>query len=104
MDFIFAADNIYPYYATPERASIIERGFFKIKPGITVNEVINVMGKPNEIRDLYESISKNSKKIGFTYWYLIQRIQDSGSQNDKNEKLVRVSFNLKGEVIGVDKW
>ena len=104
LNIAFASDISYPYYATPERASVINNGYTNIKPGLTVNEVVTIMGKPDEIRDLYEPIIKNGKKIGFTYWYLIQRIQASGSQNDKKEKLVRVSFDLNRNVSGVDRW
>ncbi len=101
---VTATDITYPYYATPERAKAINSGYHKIKIGLTVNEVVNIIGKPDEIHDLREPIKINGKKIGFTYWYLLQRIQENGSQNDKNERLVRVSFDLNGKVFRVDKW
>ena len=100
----FASEIKYPYFATPERVESIEVGYKKIKIGMDINEVKVILGEPDEIKDLYEPKIKKAKKIGFTYWYLIQRIKSVGSQNERNEKLVRVSFDLNGEVIGVDRW
>jgi uncharacterized protein YuzE len=101
---VYASDIVYPYYATAERAKTIESGYTKIKEGLSARAVVSIMGKPDEIHELNEPKIKNGKIIGFTYWYLIQRIKANSSQIEKNEKLVRVSFDLNGKVTGVDKW
>jgi hypothetical protein len=95
----------YPYYASPERKRNIVDGYQKIKTGIDANEVKRILGEPDEELDLYDPRNiKVGRKVGFTYWYLIQRVKDSGSQIEKDEKLVRVSFNLDGKVTHVDRW
>ena len=99
-----ASEIKYPYFATPERAQLIEIGYKKIKLGMEINDIKDILGEPDEIKDLYEPRIKTGKIIGFTYWYLIQRMKNIGSQNERNEKLVRISFNLNGEVTGVDRW
>ena len=99
-----ASEIQYPYFASPERKLSILEGYKKIKIGMESNEVKAVLGEPDEIRDLYEPKIKTGKKIGFTYWYLIQRVKSTGSQNEKNENLVRISFGLNGKAIRVDRW
>jgi hypothetical protein len=71
---------------------------------MTVEQVKSVLGDPDEIKELYEPKIKTPKQIGNTYWYIIQRLQESGSAVDKAEKLVRVSFSLKGRVTAIDYW
>lgn len=99
-----AAEIAYPYYASPEREKTILTGYQNVKVGMSVGEVKKLLGEPDETHDLYEPNIKSGKKIGFTYWYLIQRIRNSGSQRERNEKLVRVSFGLDGKTTRIDKW
>ncbi|MDH5218269.1 MAG: DUF3862 domain-containing protein [Gammaproteobacteria bacterium] len=94
----------HPYFASPERVKTIQEGYKKIKTGMDINQVKEILGEPDEIKDLYEPKIKTSKIVGFTYWYLIQRIKSTGGQNERNEKLVRISFELNGAVIRVDRW
>ena len=94
----------YPYVASPERKSVIENGYLKIENGMTPIQVEMILGKPDEVKPLYEPKVKKAKKIGVTYWYLIERKRDTGSVIDRAEKLVRVSFNLKNLVTNVDHW
>jgi outer membrane protein assembly factor BamE (lipoprotein component of BamABCDE complex) len=94
----------YPYTATAERKAAIKHGFKKIKKGMTYQQVRKLMGEPDETKPLYQPRKHNPKQIGTTYWYIIQRIKESGSVNQKDEILVRVSFNLSGKVIQIDQW
>ncbi len=98
------AELRYPYYANEERASLIINQYTKIEIGSTAKEVLSVLPQPDEIRDLYEPKMYKPDIIGSTYWYIIQRKAESGSVIEKDEKLVRVSFDLKGRVTKVDKW
>ncbi len=94
----------YPYIAGPERAYQIKTQFIKIQNGMTPSEVKGIMGNPDEIRDRLEPKMKKAKKIGYAYWYLIQRTVEYGSVLEKDEKLVRVAFDLKDRVIKIDHW
>lgn len=71
---------------------------------MNVENVKEILGEPDEVRGLYEPNKTARNPIGFTYWYLIQRLKESGSQAEKDEKLVRVFFGLNGKVNRVDKW
>ncbi|MDH5258343.1 MAG: hypothetical protein OEX07_10045 [Gammaproteobacteria bacterium] len=104
MNNSIASELKYPYFASPERAKSIQEGYKIIKIGMELNEVKEILGEPDEIQDLYEPKIKKPKKIGFTYWYIIQRTKRTGSQNKKNETLVRISFGLSGQVVKVDRW
>ena len=94
----------YPYVASPERQKFIIDNYKTIKINQTEQEVKQLLGTPEEIFPLYEPKVKHPKKIGFTFWYILQRLKENGSQNEKAEKLVRISFNLEGKVIAIDQW
>ncbi len=94
----------YPYIASPERTKRILTHWKTIKLKMSSHEVTQLMGTPDEDLPLYSPHSKQSKIIGKTYWYIIQRLQKSGSQMDKKEKLVRISFDLKDTVTAIDHW
>ena len=104
LESAFASEFQYPYHASPEREQAILEGSGKVKSGMSVEEVKKILGEPDEVRDLHEPNIKSGKTIGFTYWYLIQRPKEPGSQVEKNEKLVRISFDSNGKVSRVDKW
>ncbi len=98
------AELKYPYFASEERVTLIKSQYTNIKIGDSDNVVLDLLPDPDEIRDLFEPIMSKPKLIGKTYWYIIQRKSESGSVNDKEEKLVRVSFDRQGKVIAVDHW
>ena len=98
------ADMAYPYYANEERSWLIKNGYTKILIGDSEKTVLEKLPDPDKILELFEPKVYASKIIGKTYWYIIQRIAVSGSVNEKNEKLVRVSFSLQGKVTNVDHW
>lgn len=94
----------YPYYASEKRSVQLKSKYKQIQQGMTSKQVIQLLGDPDEIRPLYEPKIWGPKQIGYTYWYVIQRKTDKGSQNDRDEKLARVSFDLDWDVMSVDHW
>lgn len=96
----------YPYVATPEREAKILKGMEKVKVGMASSDVRNVLGEPDEVRKLYDpNINlKNREPIGYTWWFIIERKVESGSVNEKAEKLFRVSFDLEDKITQVDSW
>lgn len=96
--------NNYPFVATSVRAAKIRNRYQEIKAGMSPAEVLALLDEPDEIRPLYEPRVKNGKIIGYTYWYVIQRLAKNGSVNEKQELLVRVSFSLNDRVSKVDAW
>ena len=93
----------YPYLATAQRQAQILDGFEEIKPGMSPSDVTAFLGQPDEIRSLLDHI-KNSEPVGYTWWFIIERKAESGSVDEKAEKLVRVTFDLTDEVTHIDSW
>jgi len=98
------ADMIYPYFASKERSELIINGYRKVLIGDSEEVVLKKLTNPDEIGKLYEPKIYKPKIIGKTYWYILQRISNSGSVNEKKEKLVRVTFDLENIVTRVDHW
>lgn len=94
----------YPYIATETRIKRIKSEYLKIKKGMSAQKVIEIMGKPDETQPLFTPQKKRGKQIGFTCWYLIQRLKKNGSANERAEILVRVSYNKTWIVTAVDHW
>lgn len=99
-----ADELVYPYFAKETRETRIRSRFREISSGMSTEQVKMILGDPDQIKNLFEPKVKSPRRIGQTYWYLIQRLSDSGSVEEKDEKLVRVSFDLNGVVTGVDHW
>ena len=91
---------IYPYPANKKRLSQINLGVSKLKIGMKKNEIIAIMGEPDEIR---ESVAKENlnKVIAHSLIYIKQRDKKEGSFNEKNEHLVGVTIDNKGEIINI---
>lgn len=92
----------YPHIAGPERSAAIRTGYVRIKPGMSSAEVRGILGEPDEIRPLYAPMAKHPQAIGQTNWYVLQRLVEHGSQSERQESAVRVSFDLQGVVTAVD--
>jgi hypothetical protein len=91
-----------PHIAGPKRSAAIRTGHMRIKPGMSLAEVLDILGEPDEIRPLYAPIAKHPKAIGQTCWYVLRRLAEHGSQSERQESAVRVSFDLEGVVTAVD--
>lgn len=89
--------------ASEERKTEIFANFIKIQEGMGPLEVTKLIGKPDEIMPLYAPQLKNAKKIGYTYWYILERSEPIGN-TFKKENIVRVGFNNDNKVIEVVNW
>lgn len=96
--------KIYPYYASEQRSTQIKSKYMQIQKGMSSKQVTQLLGEPDKIRPAYEPKIWSPKQIGYTHWYLIQRITDKGSQNDRDEKLVRIFYDFNWVVVKVDHW
>ena len=94
----------HPFVAPPERAAAIRSNHTKVTVGMTPGEVAAVLGEPDEIRPLYEPIIKNPTLIGYTQSYVIRRLVENGSVNERQESIVRVSFDNNDRVTRVSSW
>ena len=92
-----------PYDASPERIKRICNSYETIKPGFSVEQVILILGKPDEINPLYDpqrGYSKSTaKRIGTTFFYNLRQDADG-----RREITVRVSFDNQEKVTHIDTW
>ena len=96
--------STYPFVANAERSTAIRAGYKRIALGMSPAQVAAVLGEPDEIRTLHEPKVKNGKIVGYTHWYIIRRLVKNGSAAEKQDSLVRVSFDLDDRVSKVDAW
>lgn len=94
----------YPFAVTSERYKVMTTNYMKIKNGMMPEQVEMMLGVPDEILPLYKTKSKNAKPVGHSYWYVLRRAKKTGSVKEKDESLVRVSFDISGKVMSVDYW
>lgn len=105
-DSLFAEKEIlrYPFAAEADRAASLRRHYPSVVIGMSAAEVKSLLGEPDEVRRLYAAAHKRSPHIGYTFGFVIQRAAGHGSADDRQEVLVRVSFDLDGRVTKVDHW
>jgi hypothetical protein len=94
-----------PYKASPERRNEIMSGFVKLVPGMPKAEAVKIMGEPDEVNKIYKSMSDMEKGYasGETYTYLLGRKRKLGFFIERQEKLVKLHFNLNGILTNIDK-
>ena len=91
-----------PFVASDERAARIRGKYHEVTAGMIVSGVKLLLGEPDEVRPLYEADGESGKLLGHTFSYVLRRWEADGSAAEKNEELVRVSFDLSGKVTRVD--
>jgi outer membrane protein assembly factor BamE (lipoprotein component of BamABCDE complex) len=96
--------SVYPFVASAERANTIKKQYKRVIPGMMPDTVIEILGEPDEVRVLYAPVVKHPKRIGYTYWYVIRRETLKGSVDERDEVLVRVSFDKNGRVFQIVHW
>jgi len=92
----------YPYVAKQERWNQIETQFLKVGLGASLEEVIALLGKPDEILPLYEPRYKRPKQLGYQYYYILRR--GNRGRKDIDQAHVRVGFDTSHHVIFIDKY
>jgi hypothetical protein len=102
--FIDRENATYPFETSPERAETIRTEYKRVMLGMEPNAVMVILGEPDEIGPLYEPVKVHAKHIGYTYWYVIKRATPNGSADDKQEALVRISFDINVRVNHVVHW
>lgn len=90
----------YPYKADRERLDQIDKGVERVEMGTSSDEVIRLMGNPDEVRDTLDA-NNWDKIIGFSFVYIKQRDKARGSMKEKNEDSIRICFNKKKEVTQI---
>ena len=98
---LFQKELSYPYYASEKREKVISDNMNKLEKGMRENQVIELMSSPDEVNLTYKSIKSKSEDnvIGFSMVYLLRRNIETGSVNEKEEKLIRIHFDGSGVLL-----
>lgn len=94
----------YPFNASAERAAQTRTRHKELSPGMGLAEVKARLGEPDEVRPAYDPNLRRARLIGHTYWYVVRRLVEHGSEAEMREALVRVRFNLDAKVESVVQW
>ncbi|MDQ0291828.1 outer membrane protein assembly factor BamE domain-containing protein [Oligosphaera ethanolica] len=87
----------YPYEANKQRSERIKCNSSKVKLGMGQEEVVKLLGQPDLISPVYNTI-KNGTITGSFYFYLLRQDKKSGSRNEVNQQSIAVCFDLDGKV------
>ena len=93
-----------PYRAEKDRERQIMSGYQLVTSGMTPAKVKQVLGSPDSVTLLYEPKIKNPNMIGYTYWYFIQKLKDTGSLAEKGWIGVGIRTDLNHVVSQVDTY
>jgi hypothetical protein len=94
----------YPFFASAEREVVIRQNYRRVMVGMSPADVAAILGKPDEIRAVYQPRIWRPEVTGYSHWYVVRRLTVNGSVNDKREALVRIIFGLDDRVTDVDAW
>jgi SmpA / OmlA family len=96
--------STYPFYCSADRVAAIQARYKQVSTGMTAAQVKSILGEPDEVKPAFEARIWNGKQIGYFYVFVVRRLVKNGSANDRQESLVRVAFDLNGEVTRVHQW
>jgi outer membrane protein assembly factor BamE (lipoprotein component of BamABCDE complex) len=96
--------SAYPFYGSSARVTTIHARYKEVATGMTAARVKSILGEPDEVKPAFEARIWNAKQIGYIYLFVIRRLVKNGSANDRQESLVRVTFDLNGQVTKVHQW
>jgi len=89
--------KLYPYEANEQRSERIKWNSAKVKLGMYQEEVVKLLGQPDLISPVYNTI-KNGTITGSFYFYLLRQDKKTGSRNEVNQQSIAVCFDLDGKV------
>ncbi len=90
----------YPYKADFLRSEHIKWKSSKVQINMTSDEVVKLLDQPDLISIVYDT-TKQGKKTGIFYFYLLQQDAKNGSQKEMNQQSITVYFDLNGKVCRV---
>ena len=88
----------YPFKVDEKRKSEIIKSYSSLEIGMNKAHVLDLFGKPNAIKNIYNPFQMD-EQTGDSFIYVIRKDSNEGSELVKNEKNVRVFFDLNGSVV-----
>ena len=99
----FTLISSYPHNMKTSRVKTIRHGVSGVSVGDSRLDVEKMIGAPDELKHLYAPNSP-ATQIGYTCWYVIKRDMKSGSVNQKNEDVIRLTYDFSNNLTSIDFW
>ena len=96
--------SAYPFISPPDKIAVIQSRYKEILKGMTAAQVKSILGEPDEVKPTFEPRIWNAKQTGYLYIYVTRRLVKNGSVNERQESLIRVTFDFNGLVVKVHQW
>lgn len=91
------SDMTFPYKANQDKIDLLTRNAHKLKYGMSKQEVLTLLGKPDLDNSTYSTVF--GEVVGSGLFYIISQDKEYGSVIDKNTKSITVQFNLENKLI-----
>ena len=85
--------------AQDDRWAKVVANYEKIEPGMTQQEVRQILGQPDHIHPLFQPRKRNPRRIGSSWFYMKDPKPDS-----PGDTTVVVRLDTSGKVTRVDSW
>lgn len=87
--------TIYPYHSSEKREMFLRNTFPQVQKGMTVEEVIHLLGKPDQKTRINASENPLAPRMVYEYVYFIFKIERTPNTDDK---YIDIAFNDDGKV------
>jgi hypothetical protein len=91
-----------PYTADAARIAGIQKGWNELEPGQSIDEVRALIGAPDEIDAVFGKGERTDVMKCFQYTYLFDRAKADEWGKAYNERYIRLSFNLHGQLVSAN--
>lgn len=100
----FQEEVFLPYVADEARAQSIHRGWNKLEPGQSMEEVRALIGAPDEIEAVFSKGERTEEIRCIQYTYIFNRTRSEEWGKAYDQSLIRLSFNLRGQLVSAQGY
>ncbi|MFN8395111.1 MAG: hypothetical protein U0176_10720 [Bacteroidia bacterium] len=93
-----------PYQADQARIDGIHKGWNKLEPGQTIDEVRALIGAPDEIEAVFTKGERTEEIRCIQYAYIFSRSRSEEWGKAYDQSLIRLSFNLHGQLVSAQGY
>lgn len=98
----YQSEIFLPYLADEARVAQIKQGWNKLEPGMATTEVRDLIGPPDEIEAVFGKGERADVMKCFQYTYLFERTKADEWGKAYNERYIRLSFSLAGQLVSAN--
>lgn len=100
----FQKEVFLPYKADEARVQSIQKGWNKLEPGQSMEEVRALIGAPDEIEAVFTKGERTEEIRCIQYAYIFSRSRSEEWGKAYDESVIRLSFNLHGQLVSAQGY